>query len=162
MPASLEPAAWHASLPGVVVAAAALIDDGAGRLLIVKPNYRDHWTLPGGVCEFREPPHAGCAREVEEELGLRLPVGDLLAIDWQEPLPSYGPEGRPALSFLFDGGTLPAGARITLQQDELDEWRFAAERELAAYLPALMLPRIRAAIAAKPSGCPRYVPAREP
>jgi 8-oxo-dGTP diphosphatase len=48
----MEPVAWHASLPGVIVSAAALIGDGAGGVLVVKPNYRDHWTLPGGICEF--------------------------------------------------------------------------------------------------------------
>ena len=42
---------WFAQLPGVVVAAGALITDPAGRILLVKPNYRDHWTLPGGICE---------------------------------------------------------------------------------------------------------------
>ncbi|HEY2551177.1 MAG TPA: NUDIX hydrolase [Streptosporangiaceae bacterium] len=158
----LEPAAWHASLPGVVVAAAALIDDAHDRLLIVKPNYRDHWSLPGGVCEFRESPHDGCAREVAEELGLSLPVGRLLAVDWQYPMPQYGPTGRPAVFFLFDGGTLPVGAEVTLQEEELDDWRFAARDELAGYLPDLMLPRVRAALAAQPTGCPRYVPAPAP
>ena len=56
---------WFAQLPGVVVAAGALITDPSGRILLVKPNYRDHWTLPGGICEHGEPPHLGCAREVE-------------------------------------------------------------------------------------------------
>ena len=51
---------WFASLPGVVVSAAALITDPAGRVLLVKPNYRDYWSLPGGICELGEPPHAGC------------------------------------------------------------------------------------------------------
>src|SRR5271155_4466384 len=72
---------WFARLPGVVVAAGALITDPAGRILLVKPNYRDHWTLPGGICEHGEPPHAGCAREIAEELGLDLEVSALLAID---------------------------------------------------------------------------------
>jgi ADP-ribose pyrophosphatase YjhB (NUDIX family) len=157
--AFLEPAAWHASLPGVVVAAGALIGDGDGRVLIVKPNYRDHWTLPGGVCEFRESPHDGCAREVAEEVGLSLLVGSLLAVDWQYPLPDYGPAGRPSVFFLFDGGILPPDAQITLQEEELDDWRFAAHGELADFLPDLILPRVRAAIAAQPSGCTRYVPA---
>jgi hypothetical protein len=42
---------WFARLPGVVVSAGGLITDPAGRILLVKPNYRDHWTLPGGICE---------------------------------------------------------------------------------------------------------------
>jgi 8-oxo-dGTP diphosphatase len=156
----LAPPAWHASLPGVVVAASALIGDGAGNVLIVKPNYRAHWTLPGGMCEFGEAPHAGCAREISEELGLELPVGPLLAVDWQLPLARYGPAARPAIYFVFDGGTVSGQPQITLQQEELDGWRFAAESELASYLPPQMLPRASAALAAKAAGCPRYVPGR--
>jgi len=90
----VEPVAWHASLPGVVATAAGIIADNAGNVLIVKPNYRDHWTLPGGICEFGEAPHAGCAREVTEETGLELPVGRLLSVDWQLP------DGRQASCLL--------------------------------------------------------------
>ena len=102
---------WFAQLPGVVVAAGALITDPAGRVLIVKPNYRDHWTLPGGVCEHGEPPHAGCVREVAEEVGLVMPVGGLLAVDWSQP---YGADARPIMHFVFDGGTVPDGIRIVV------------------------------------------------
>jgi ADP-ribose pyrophosphatase YjhB (NUDIX family) len=152
------PAAWHASLAGVIVSAAALIGDGHGRVLVVKPNYRDHWTLPGGICEFGESPQAGCTREVAEELGLVLPVTRLLAVDWQLPQDIYGPMARPAVYFIFDGGVLPALSGVRLQADELDECRFAAEAELAGLLAAPALPRIRAAVGAQTSGCARYVP----
>ena len=37
---------WYAELPGVVISAGALITDPAGRPLLVKPNYRDCWSLP--------------------------------------------------------------------------------------------------------------------
>jgi 8-oxo-dGTP diphosphatase len=149
---------WHAGLPGVVATAGALITDGAGNVLVVKPNYRDHWTLPGGICEFGEPPHAGCAREVAEEIGLELPVGPLLSVDWQLPLPVYGAAARPAVYFIFDCGTLPALSVITLQADELDDCQFTAEAGLASLLAPFALPRVRAAIAARESGCVRYVP----
>jgi len=154
----LPPPAWHASLPGVVLAAAGLIRDDAGRVLVVKPNYRDFWTLPGGVCEAGEAPHAGCAREVAEEIGLRLPVGRMLAVDWQLPLDIYGPEARPAVYFVFDCGVLQSLSGVRLQEDELDDCRFAAESELAALLAGPSVPRIRAAISSLSSGCPRYVP----
>lgn len=155
----MEPVTWHASLPGVIVSAAAIVGDGSANVLIVKPNYRDYWTLPGGICEFGEPPHAGCAREVSEELGVQVPIGRLLAVDWQLPPLRYGASARPAVFFLFDAGTLPSGSDISLQADELDDWRFAAESELPGFLSPAVLPRVSAAIAALPSGCTRYVPA---
>jgi 8-oxo-dGTP diphosphatase len=40
-------AAWFVSLPVLYAAAAALMTDTAGHVLLVKPNYRDHWSLPG-------------------------------------------------------------------------------------------------------------------
>jgi 8-oxo-dGTP diphosphatase len=149
----MEPAAWHASLPGVIVSAAALIGDGAGGVLVVKPNYRDHWTLPGGICEFGEAPRAGCVREVAEELGIDLSPGALLAIDWQPAQQIYGPNARPAVFFIFDGGTRPSLSGIRLQPEELDDCRFAPVSDLAGLLPATSVPRVAAAIAALSAGC---------
>jgi ADP-ribose pyrophosphatase YjhB (NUDIX family) len=149
---------WHASLPGVVLTAAALIGDGAGQVLMVKPNYRDFWTLPGGICEFREAPQAGCAREVAEEIGLALPVGRLLAVDWRLPLEVYGPQARPSVHFIFDCGTLPSLSGVRLQAEELDDCKFAPESELGSLLPDTALPRVLAAVAALSSGYVRYVP----
>jgi len=154
----LPPPAWHASLPGVVMAATGLIRDGEGRVLVVKANYRDHWTLPGGVCEFGESPQAACAREVAEELGLRLPVGQMLAVDWQLPLDIYGPQARPAVFFVFDCGILPSLSAVHLQEEELDDCRFAAEAELGDLVADTYLPRVRAALLGLSTGCARYVP----
>ncbi len=148
----VEPVVWHASLPGVIVSAGAVIGDGGAGVLIVKPNYRDHWTLPGGICEFAEAPRAGCAREVAEELGVAQPIGALLSVDWQLPQEVYGPSARPAIFFLFDGGTLASDADVRLQEAELDDWRFAAEDELAVVLLPAAVPRLRAALLARSSG----------
>jgi 8-oxo-dGTP diphosphatase len=146
---------WYASLPGVIVSAAALITDPAGRVLLVKPNYREHWSLPGGICELGEPPHAGCAREVSEEIGLDRPAGPLLAVDWAQP---YGPDVRPIMAFVFDGGTLEDDGGIVLQQEELDDYRFAGPAEVTSCMAAGGARRVRAALAARASGAPVYGP----
>lgn len=148
---------WFAQLPGVVVAAGALITDPAGRVLLVKPNYREHWTLPGGICEHGEPPHVGCAREIAEEIGLELGVGALLAIDWAQP---YGLEARPIMHFLFDGGALEDGAGIVLQREELDDFRFTDPAEVSGYLAPYGVRRLAAALAGRASGAAVYQPAR--
>jgi ADP-ribose pyrophosphatase YjhB (NUDIX family) len=150
-----DPGTWFQQLPGVVVAAGALITDPAGQVLIVKPNYRDHWTLPGGICEHGEPPHVGCAREVAEEIGLRLPVGHLLAIDWSQ---AYGESQRPIMHFVFDGGILADGADIVLQREELDHFRFTGLADLASYLAPYGLARVTAALAGRADGGTVYQP----
>jgi 8-oxo-dGTP diphosphatase len=148
---------WFTQLPGVVVAAGALITDPAGRVLMVKPNYRDHWTIPGGICEQGEPPHAGCAREVTEEVGLVLPAGALLAVDWSQP---YGLDSRPIMHFVFDGGTVSDTVHIVVQQEELDGYQFADPGQLADYAPRYVADRIAAAFAGRAAGATIYPPQR--
>jgi 8-oxo-dGTP diphosphatase len=160
-PSLAEEQAWHASLPGVVVSAAALIGDGGDSILLVKPNYRNHWLLPGGICEFGEAPHVACGREVAEELGLDLPVGEMLAVDWIGAEARYGRRARPHVHFVFDGGVLPDGAAIVLQAEELDDWRFVPAGSIGEYLPARAVPRVSAAVAARQDGFARYVSAGE-
>jgi 8-oxo-dGTP diphosphatase len=150
-----DAAAWFASLPVLYAAAAALITNPAGQVLLVKPNYRDHWSLPGGICEHGEPPHAACAREVLEEIGLDLPVGRLLVIDWAAP---DGERPNPIVHFIFDGGTLSDPAGIVLQHEELDDYQFTDAAAVADYLPSFVAPRIPAALAARASGAAVYLP----
>jgi 8-oxo-dGTP diphosphatase len=148
-------AAWYAGLPTMFGSAAALLTDRAGRVLLVKPNYREYWSLPGGILEHGEPPHAGCRREVAEELGLDIAPGPLLAIDWSPP---DGVRPRPIVHFIFDGGVLDEHAPIRLQEEELDGYRFVETRELAGYLPAFLAARTSAALAGRATGAPVYLP----
>lgn len=146
---------WFNGLAGVVIAAGGLITDPAGRVLLVKPNYRSFWGVPGGICELREPPHIGCARELAEEIGLPIPVGRLLAVDWGLPLPG---NTRSMMHFIFDGGELADGSQIVLQAEELDDFRFTAPEEFGDYLTETGVRRIGAALRARQSGTTSYVP----
>jgi len=49
-----ELVAFIASLPTRRLAAGALIRNEEGELLVVKPNYKDGWILPGGTVESGE------------------------------------------------------------------------------------------------------------
>ena len=150
-----DPEAWFAGLAGVVVAAGGLITDPLGRVLLVKPNYRDRWTIPGGICELAESPQDGCGRELAEELGLPIAVGRLLAVDWGLP---HGPQARGMLHFIFDGGQLDDGSAIVLQESELDGFSFVAPAELDAFLPDTGLHRVRGALRARAAGRTSYLP----
>ncbi|WP_327412607.1 NUDIX hydrolase [Streptomyces sp. NBC_01233] len=127
-------ATYIASLPRVLAGAAALYRDAEGRVLLVEPNYREGWTLPGGTVESDggESPRTAARRESAEEIGLDLPLGRLLAVDW-----SLGADRPPLVAYVYDGGVLDAGqlASIKLQEEELISWRLVEPAELAAHLP---------------------------
>ena len=63
---------WLASLDRRFSSAAVLIENELGELLIVKSNYKDHWSLPGGIVDPGESPLEAAVREVEEEVGIKI------------------------------------------------------------------------------------------
>lgn len=138
-------AAYIASLPRIIAGAAALFRDAEGRVLLVEPNYRDGWTLPGGTIESDdgETPRQGARRETAEEIGLDIELGRLLAVDWVHGV------GRPPLvAYLYDGGVLAEDdvKAIRLQEEELLSWRFVPRDELTGYLPSELRLRVLAAL----------------
>ena len=152
-------AAWYAQLPTMFAAAAALFTDPAGLVLLVKPNYREHWSLPGGILEHGEPPHEGCRREVKEEIGLDVDPGRLLVVGWAGP---DGVRPKPVVHFVFDGGLLRGDVPIQLQEEELDEYRFVEAGDLDGYLPAVISARVAAAVRSRRTGTTAYLPWAEP
>ncbi len=111
------------------ITAGALFFDQQGRLLIVRPTYREDgcWLIPGGIVEEDESPLQGCLREVHEELGVNLPLQALLCVEYQ----SLQPTRPQSVHFIFHGGVLHPREvdRIRLPADELAEFRFCAWHE---------------------------------
>lgn len=58
-------ATYLAGLPRIIAGAAALFRDSDGRVLLVEPNYREGWALPGGTIESDdgETPVRGAPRD---------------------------------------------------------------------------------------------------
>ena len=131
-------------LPAIPVSAGALIFDGAGRLLILKPTYKTGWTIPGGVMEADgETPWEACRREVREECGIDLTRGRLAAMDFRPPRP-----GRPGgIRFLFDCGPVSGkvAVGIQVQPEEISEYRFAPLPAALGLLRGPIRRRVRAA-----------------
>ncbi|MEV0943264.1 NUDIX hydrolase [Micromonospora wenchangensis] len=135
------------------VAAGALFFDAEGRVLLVRPSYKDHWDIPGGYVEPGESPRAACQREIEEELGLTTAVGPMLVVDWA---PAEG-EGDKLL-FIFDAGSLTTKQEQTIRfvDGELTEWRYVAADDLELHGPPRLTRRLHTAIAARNSGNGAY------
>ncbi|MBQ0852413.1 NUDIX domain-containing protein [Streptomyces sp. NPDC057621] len=138
-------ATYIAGLPRVLVGAAALFRDAEGRVLLVEPNYRAGWALPGGTVESDdgETPRQGAHRETLEEIGLDLEIGRLLAVDWVP-----GTERPPIVAYLYDGGVLVEEQfkSIRLQESELLSWRLVPREELTEYMPGSLGRRVVAAL----------------
>lgn len=130
------------ALPEVPVSAGAIILDGTGAVLILKPTYKKGWTIPGGIMEDNgESPWEACRREVLEETGIVVSAGRLVCVDTRP-----GKPGRKlGLRFLFHCGVLaPEVTRdIRLQRSEASEYRFAPPDQALALLRAPVARRVR-------------------
>ncbi|MFG2575026.1 NUDIX domain-containing protein [Streptomyces sp. NPDC048481] len=144
-------AAYVASLPRVLAGAATIFRDAGGRVLLVEPNYRAGWALPGGTIESDEgeSPRAGARRETLEEIGLDREPGRLLAVDWV-----LGAHRPPQVAYVYDGGVLDEDdlGAIRLQESELLSWRLVAREELTGFLLGSLGHRVLAALDALDDG----------
>jgi ADP-ribose pyrophosphatase YjhB (NUDIX family) len=152
----LPPAEWYASLPSVFVAAGGLVTGTSGDVLLVKPNYREHWGFPGGMVDEDEPPDEACARELSEEVGLSVTPGRLLVVGWT---PATSDRPRPMLYLLFDCGTVNDDTTIRLQVEELDGYAFLPPEQAIARMEPLVSERLPAALRARGSGHTEYLAA---
>lgn len=67
---------WPVSVKGVLF---------IGREVVLLQNERDEWELPGGRLEAGEEPGPCVVREISEELGIDVELGDLLDC-WRYPV----------------------------------------------------------------------------
>lgn len=127
----------------VVMGSGALVRDESGRVLLVKPSYKEGWDLPGGIVEPGESPYSAVCRELVEELGSELAVGGLLVVDWA-PDDVIGDK----LLWVFDGGVLEAGGLADLRVDgeELVAVAVHDPADLDSVCPPRLARRIRTAL----------------
>lgn len=152
--------AFYASLPRTRGAAAALLLDERGRILLVKPTYKDGWFLPGGVIEAGESPLAACLRECGEELGFVPGLDGLVCVDWGPPR-----DGVDAVNiFVFAGRVTGTQIRdIRLPADELSDYTLRAPGEIGGLVPPHIERRLGPCLRAAAGGPVAYLEdGREP
>lgn len=157
-----DPEAWRAYLaegnakqPRKRVSADVLLRDDQGRILLVDPKYKPDWDMPGGMADANEPPAEAVRRELREELGLELRVGNLLSVDWVSP---HGP-WDDLVNFIFDGGVLDAQAiaGLRLVDDELRAFEFCDEGQAKERLRPYVWRRVSMALEALTTGRAPYL-----
>ncbi|MEU7477828.1 NUDIX hydrolase [Lentzea sp. NPDC042327] len=130
-------------------AGGALVRDSTGRVLFVVPTYKSVLDIPGGMTEDDESPKAAARREVREELGVDLPLGRLLVVDWT---PRNG-VWRDCHQFVFDGGVLDGAVA---HDPELESVVYLGLDEARPRIYPSLHRRLTLALAALESGSTRY------
>ena len=100
--------------------AGCLFFDDAGKMLILKPTYKENWLLPGGVIEAEESPLQACIREVKEETNIDCQPSRLLCVDYV----SDCLQKIESVQFVFSGGVVSRQAQIELPQKEISSYQF--------------------------------------
>ena len=124
------------------------------RVLMCQLTYKSDWDLPGGVVEVGESPQVAVAREVEEELCLRIPAGRLLLTDWLPPWAGWD----DALCLVFDGGVHAASilADVVPQAREIRTAAFLTLAEVDERAADFTARRVRSALANLTGDGPAY------
>ncbi|MEV6683088.1 NUDIX hydrolase [Streptomyces erythrochromogenes] len=145
---------WLAAIARPYTGTCVLLTDDEGRVLIVKPTYRNGWQFPGGTVDHGEDPESCARRELTEETGLDRPMLGILAVSWS---PAGTRRNGPHVNFVFDAGTVPAGTPVLLPEHELEAHRWAPPAEAEQlFLPSGAL-RLKAALHARETGTVRML-----
>jgi 8-oxo-dGTP pyrophosphatase MutT (NUDIX family) len=115
--------AMHARPSSAVI----ILEDEQQKALIVKANYKAHWTFPGGMIDAGETPKQAAIREVKEEVGLTIAAEDT-QFGWMAARHSHVAD---TYQFIFKA-TLSDGQtdEIVLQASEIDDWRLVSKAEV--------------------------------
>lgn len=146
---------YYQNLPRKRMGAGMLFLNSQGEILIVKPSYKDHWVIPGGVVEKGEPPRAAVLREVKEEIGLDLGQASFICLDYTS---DDGFKGE-SLQFVFFGGHLGKDEMDSIKLDgqELLEYKFLPFSEAEQLLSSKLKKRLPHCLKALESGAAIYL-----
>ncbi|MCA0178218.1 MAG: NUDIX domain-containing protein [Actinobacteria bacterium] len=135
-------------LPTKRVIAQGTLCNERGEVLLCELTYKREWDLPGGVVDTFESPAACLAREVAEELGTAVQVGELLTTTWLPPYRGWD----DAVLFLFDLGRVPSAwvEGLILQVREIVAVHWVAVEDLDNHVAPYAARLLRAALTPAP------------
>lgn len=108
------------------VAQKAVIVRGDGQVLVIRdPREVDKniWELPGGRLNEGEIPEEGLAREIKEEIGIDVVVGEVVYVT---QFFQYS-ENRNALMIAYIATTVDEKAELVLEEGEVAEVRWVSK-----------------------------------
>jgi ADP-ribose pyrophosphatase YjhB (NUDIX family) len=106
-------------------------------ILLMQRSDNGHWGLPGGYVELGESVTGATAREVREETGYRVEVGELIGVysDPARQVIAYSKRDRvQAVNLCFEALALEAGAPTT-PEETLDVDFFACDALPEPFVP---------------------------
>ncbi len=132
-------------LPTKRVIAHALFTNTRGDVLLLETNYKADWELPGGVVDPGESPRVGCEREIHEELGLSISLGQPALVDWMPPYLGWS----DAVEFLFVAGVIDdaTAAELSVVDGELRALHWVSPDDVAQHVTPLSARRIATLLA---------------
>lgn len=148
--------AWlNARLPTKRAIGQGLIRTVDGRVLLCQLTYKEAWDLPGGVVELGESPRAGCLREVEEELGVRLRSHGVLAVNWMSAWRGWD----DACTFLFDLGEHPPDLihQLVFEDREIAAAHWCTVEQVRRHAAAATVRLLERVLVGPPVGGSRYL-----
>ena len=134
----------------VLVSAAVLIENG--RVLVTQRKVGTHlqgaWELPGGKVLPGEDPRDGLRRELEEELGIDVVVGEVVDVTFHR----YEDARKAVLLLFFEAARTPSSAPPRPLDVAAFEWAAPEKLDPSRFPPADagVLKKVRALLASSP------------
>lgn len=147
------------NLPKKRMASGVVIFNNSKEILLVKPTYKNHWSVPGGVIDENESPRDAALREAKEEINLNLKKIHLLCIDYMSQRESGYITKDENIQFIFYGGKLSAKEikQIRIPKTEIGEYKFVSKKEALKLVNDKLANRLVPCFEAIKTGKPVYL-----
>lgn len=149
------PNEYFKNLPKKRMASGILLFNEQNELLLLKPTYKNDWSIPGGVVEENESPFEAAIRETFEEIGLQFSDLKFLCVEYIHADGDFDEN----LQFIFSGGRLSMKEinTIKLRSEEHSEFKFINVPDALALLGVRLAKRLPFALKALETNVPLYI-----